>query len=108
MFFAIDLLDILSLPSLPGIFKVQNMLEEPFSATLDEACKEIRLSCTRKRNKEEENENLEGSCLCPCLVISVDCFPPLQKYMYHRRYQPVHVATASAISSEVKHERTSI
>lgn len=48
--FAIDLSDILSLPPLLGTSKRQNILEEHLSATLDEACKEMRLSCSRRRN----------------------------------------------------------
>lgn len=60
MFFAIDLLDILSLPSLLGTSKGQNMLEEPFSATLEEACRKMRLSCSRRKNLEGSSSLLSN------------------------------------------------
>lgn len=85
------------------------MLEEHFSATLDEACKEMRLSCSRRRNiRGGECRTLKALRLC--LVILLDCFPPLQKYL------PQEVpgtgtcsdSVSDIIRAEVKHERTSI
>lgn len=58
--FAIDLSNILSLPPLLGTSKRQNTLEEHLSATLNEACKEMRLSCSRRRNKRRRMRTLKA------------------------------------------------